>query len=92
MNVNILTHNDLEGLNETLKQLTQKVEELSNAPQTPAIFDTKSLADFLTVSPRTLANWRKEGKIPFVQIGKIVLYRGEDINEFITKHHIKSWK
>jgi excisionase family DNA binding protein len=45
-------------------------------------------ADYLSVTTRTLANWRSRGapNLPFCRIGRCVRYRLSDLDAFIAKH------
>ena len=46
---------------------------------------SKDAAEFLCVSPLTLRKWRWEGKGPqFVKAGRKVLYRLQDIEDWIS--------
>lgn len=45
-------------------------------------------AKLLKVTTRTLQNWRDRGLISFVQIGSKILFKAEDVEEFIMNHHI----
>jgi len=39
----------------------------NDSPDTPSYLHTAEVADILHVSPRTVARWAKEGKLPFVR-------------------------
>ena len=39
----------------------------------------REAADFLRIKPRQLFDWRMNGLIPYIKIGKAVRYRREDI-------------
>ena len=45
-------------------------------------------ADFLGVTTHTLATWRytKRYNLPYIKIGKMILYRIKDINHFLDEH------
>jgi len=45
-------------------------------------------ADYLSVTTRTLANWRSRGipSLPFSKIGRCVRYRLSDLDAFIDKN------
>lgn len=50
----------------------QSVPEQNKQSQT--ILDTDQLMAKLGVTRPTLAKWRKEGRIPFIQVGSVVRY------------------
>jgi excisionase family DNA binding protein len=41
-------------------------------------------AALLSVSPRTLWSWTRAGLIPAIKIGRLVLYRREDLERFLA--------
>lgn len=46
----------------------------------------EQVAELLGVTPHTLAVWRSTGRydLPFVKTGRLVRYRPEDVQTFIT--------
>ena len=46
----------------------------------------------LSVSLRTLQEWRDTGLIPFIQIKGKIIYRQIDIDKLLQKHYFESWK
>ncbi len=51
---------------------------------------TAELADYLKVEPKTLANWRYQGKGPaYLKNGGIVRYRLADVAAWIREHTIE---
>jgi len=57
-----------------------------------ALLTEDEAAAFLKVQPATLATWRVRGRphLPFVQVGRCVRYRQEDITAFIASHTRRS--
>ena len=55
---------------------------------TAELIDRKEAAEYLGVSPGTLANWQSTGfrKVPHVKIGKRVRYRISDLAKFIEQN------
>jgi len=51
--------------------------------------NTKEAAQFLGVTTRTIANYRQRGMIPFAQVGRVIRYRGEDLNRFLMEHYVQ---
>ena len=48
--------------------------------------DENEAADFLRRSPRTLQHWRRVGGGPiYAKVGKRVVYREQDLNDFIAR-------
>lgn len=47
----------------------------------------KQAASFLGVAPKTLANWRSQGKGPrFCRLGRTIAYRQEDLDAFAVSN------
>ncbi|MCC6789098.1 MAG: helix-turn-helix domain-containing protein [Hyphomonadaceae bacterium] len=45
----------------------------------------RQAASFLGVAPKTLANWRSQGKGPkFCRLGRAIGYRQEDLDVFVA--------
>ena len=54
---------------------------------TSPLLSPDAAAAYLQINPRTLANWRVQGKSPkFVRSGRRPLYRRVDLDEWIDKH------
>jgi predicted site-specific integrase-resolvase len=66
----------------TQKNTTKGVTHLLNSEQ---------VAEILGVKPDTLCYWRCTGRyaLPYVKVGRLVMYRAEDINEFIENRTIE---
>jgi len=54
----------------------QSIDQLSDSPLTK-----KELAPHLRVGPRTLDEWMRKGRVPFLKIGKTVRFRLQDVLE-----------
>lgn len=53
-------------------------------------FNTKDAARYLGVKDQTLRAWRSNGavKIPFVKLGRAVIYRLADLDAFIERNRV----
>lgn len=53
-------------------------------------FNTKEAARYLGVKDQTLRAWRSNGavKIPFIKLGKAVIYRVADLDAFIERNRV----
>lgn len=53
-------------------------------------FNTKDAARYLGVKDQTLRAWRSNGavKIPFVKLGRAVVYRLADLDAFIAQNRV----
>lgn len=54
----------------------------------PKNLSPKEAAEYLGVTPETLAVWRctKRYELPYIKIGRRVMYRVRDISEFIERN------
>jgi excisionase family DNA binding protein len=48
----------------------------------------RKVAEKLSVSTRTVIDWRNAGKIPFIRIGRSIRYRPESIAALLEKLEI----
>lgn len=71
----------------TGKEVLNLNQEGSNEPQITNIevLTTKGLAERLSVSERTIYNWRDDGKIPHIRIGRVVRFVFCDVVEALGR-------
>lgn len=57
---------------------------------TSTLLTRRQAADYLGVTPRTLAVWAcsKRYQLPYVKVGRLVKYRQEDLDAFIEQRTI----
>ncbi len=56
------------------------------------VMDEKQVAKLLSVSPKTLRNWRYLGRGPaFIKLGRTVRYKISDLDKYIKKITNGSW-
>jgi len=65
----------------TQKNTTKGITRLLNSEQ---------VAEILGVEPATLGYWRCTGRyhLPYVKVGRLVMYRPSDVNEFIRRRTV----
>ena len=52
----------------------------------PKVFREEQAAAMMTISPQTLARWRREGKIRhYRQLGRLIRYTQEDVDANIAE-------
>lgn len=59
-----------------------------SAPMTKPLYTSPEVLELLGISKRSLQYLRDVKAIGFVQHGRKIHYRAEDVNEFIDKHHV----
>ena len=77
----------LESIEEKLDNLTETIENPQNS--TPQWLSTKQLAKMLGVSTSTITNLRIS-KLPYYKLGGRILFKKQEIDEFIDKTRHKS--
>lgn len=77
---------NIEGL-----LLELKHPESSNQESKPKIIlDTDELMQKLGITRPTLSKWRKEGRIPFIQVGSVVRYDLDKVLEALESKKRRS--
>lgn len=84
-----------ELLNEFTKAIKEAVKEELPKYQNSFQKDwlsTEEVMEMLNVSRRTIQNYRDEGKIPYTQSGRKILYPLDGVEEFLRKNMIKAYR
>lgn len=86
----------ITSLFHSLDELLEAIKE-SFKRRTPHLNGEKYLTNnevskLLSLSTRTLQDWRDNGVISYIQISGKVLYRQSDILELLESHYEKSWR
>ena len=71
-------------LKNEIARLKEKMEKPSSA-----LLSNDEARNLIGVSVRTWASLREKNIIPYVRIGRKILYKVEDINRFIDEHYVK---
>ncbi|MDB4314139.1 helix-turn-helix domain-containing protein [Akkermansiaceae bacterium] len=51
----------------------------------------KELAEYFSVSTRTVTNWKAAGIIPFIRIGRVVRFSIDEVEAALEKYKVKVW-
>lgn len=62
------------------------VEQMPKAAPTDTLVDEPKMAEICNVSQPTLQRMRTADKVPFVQLGRRILYRPEQVIAALTKN------
>ena len=85
---------DVPAMDEILSRLDRidkKIESFQKQKTLDgSLLTTKEVCVVLKISLRSLQTYRDRGIIPFVQFGREVRFRQEDIQNFLNDHFIKS--
>lgn len=85
---------------ETFKQLMDSIEDLKKTVEekldkktnTSEWLDNQDVCQILKVTTRTLQNYRDQGKIGFSSINNKILYRKNDIEEYLMVNYKSAFK
>jgi len=56
----------------------------------PGFFTERTLADFLSVSDRTIRNWIRRGELPSYKLGAARRIDPADVEDFLARHRDKA--
>jgi hypothetical protein len=88
MNLEIITKEEIMMVEQKLDRLIELVQG-SDALGDKKIYSTQELARELSVSIKTIQNWREQQLIEFSQVGHKIFYTGKAVGEFLASHSIK---
>ncbi len=87
--VEVITKDEFDQLNNKVDRL---LDLYTSAEKNETLwFNNDELAEKLNVSKRTLQNYRDEGKIEFVQIGRKIFYTVQNVNNFLNDNTYKQF-
>lgn len=82
---------EMEEIIARLDKIDKKIESINKEKSlTGLLLTSKEASKALMVSPRSLQTYRDRGLIPFIQFGREVRFRPEDIQQFLKDHFVKS--
>ena len=87
----VLPQQDIDGLKAMLEEIRGLLVSMSDAyapARSEEFVTTKRACQLLSVTPRTLATWRKKGIISVSRVGRHIYYKMSSINELIARNEI----
>jgi hypothetical protein len=88
MQVEIITKNEIISVEAKLDQVISLLKT-SPIPGENNVYTTQELAKKLSVSTKTIQNWRDSMLIEYSQVGHKIYYTGKSVEEFLANHSIK---
>jgi excisionase family DNA binding protein len=79
----------LDNIRDEIRKLMKSLRTILNGE---SFITDKELSEQLSVSRRTLFEWRTNELIGYIQLGGKVLYRQSDIAEFMEAHYRKPFE
>ena len=88
----ILTTPIFEDLSKRLESIESKLQEIrkEKGHNSFGLLTTQEAAKALQITTRHLQNLRDRGDIGFVQYGRVVRYKPEDIQAYIDSYYVGS--
>ena len=92
-NMHILTGDEVAGIMAALSNVRHGIKHLSatTAPRQRYLTDTQ-LAQELSLSKRTLANYRAKGEFGYYNLPGKILYAESDIDEFLQRNYLPPFR
>lgn len=86
----------VKGFFVSLDRLSKVMEKLftSRKPTLDgdSFYTDKELAEKLKLSPRSLQDYRNEGRIPYIKLGGKILYRSSDIDKLLDEGYHEAFR
>lgn len=60
----------------------------ATGPAPDGVLTRKELAAHLRISLRTLEEWQRDGAVPFIKLGKVVLFHWPDVIAHLRQHYL----
>ena len=73
-----------------IKEVLDQPDSIQVQNKSNNILDTDQLMEKLGVTRPTLSKWRKEGRIPFIQVGSVVRYDLDKVLEALENKKRRS--
>ena len=89
-----LNHSTLDQIEKRLESIESQLHEIhrEKARNSFRLLTTSEAAKALQITTRHLQNLRDRGDIGFVQYGRIVMYKPEDIQSYIDEYYVHPGK
>lgn len=90
MQKQILTTLDTDDIKsiviEAIKEANEQTRLPNESPEDEVYFDQKQAANFLRISLPTIIKWKKQGKLPYYQEGRKVLFKKSELLKVLRKN------
>ena len=82
----------VKELSETINMMRLEISDLKNKIFEKDMWDNSDMIRNWNISLRTLATWRSEGLIDYVQLGSKIGYTKENRNDFMKRNTVNGAK
>lgn len=80
----------VKQLSAEISRLESEIEVLKTRSIENEMWDNSDMIRNWKISQRTLASWRADGLIDYVQVGGKIWYTKENMNSFLSRNTIKA--
>lgn len=88
----ILPKHELDDLKTKVDHLIKLVSDLGNTTNNKTIITNDQLIADYGISKKTAQNWRTNGILRFMQVGRKIYYNIDDVYETLNNHSYESFK
>ena len=74
-----------------IKAVTKNANQIGASMFFDNLIDVETTAEVLGVAPKTVRKWISVRYIPFVKIGRRVMFRPKSLELWLNRKEIKSW-
>lgn len=94
MILELISKDDLQAMEARILSKMREIFDVrsNNGADGREWLTVKEACEYLKVSKSTMQKYRREGIIPFSQHGRKILFKLEDLQNFLTKNNSKQWK
>lgn len=83
-------HFRVKQLSAEISRLESEIEVLKTRSNEEEMWDNSSMIRHWKISQRTLASWRADGLIDYVQVGGKIWYTKENRDDFVLRNMVKA--
>ncbi len=80
----------LKELSDQINMMKSEISELKTHLNNDDLWDSSDIIRHWKISVRTLATWRSEGLIDYVQVGSKIWYTKESRDAFLMKNLVRA--
>ena len=94
--LSFLSYGDTLRLSQKKKQVKKKKPGQTGQPDVSGLFfdnliNLETVSEVLGVAPKTIHNWVYLRKLPYIKVGRKVMFRPKSLENWLNRKEIKSW-
>jgi len=72
---------------DTISEQKPIISDDKPSAETHRLWTKGQLADFFQVKERTIDNWMRRGRVPYIKIGRCVRFKPEDVMSEVERNY-----